>query len=164
MSRKIDGFGDRLQRAAEHGKCAYSQQAIANRLGKDVDRRKVDGWMKGSQPRADFLYRIADEFGVDPRWLATGQGDMVASPTSLPAPELPTEARDVALAWMRLTPARQHAIREWIFLESVLAEHYPWLLPGRPSGQSYSDYEKSVEDDLVRITKRLMMQQDKGKS
>lgn len=80
----------------------------------------------------------------------TGAGPTEASTLSGPA-------IDVALAWMRLTPARQHAIREWVFLESVLAEHYPWLLPGRPSGQSYNDYEKSVEDDLIRITKVLMM-------
>lgn len=163
MSRKLDGFGERLQKAVEHGKCAYSQQAIANRLGEDVDRRKVDGWMKGSHPRPDLLYRIADEFGVDPRWLATGAGKMVVDVTPVAPSEVPPEARDIALAWMRLTPTRQHAIREWVFLESVIAQHYPWLMPGRPPGQSYVDYEKSVEKDILLTTRHLMMQQQEGK-
>jgi len=156
-------FAGRLQLAAEHARVPYSQSAIGNALG-GVDRRTVDRWFSTGLPNPEMLFKIADTFKVDARWLASGQGDMVtaAAPEPAKAPTLPKEAQDIALAWLRLTPVRQHAIREWVFLESVLAEHYPWLLPGRPTGQSYADYEKAVENDIIRITKHLMMQKDGG--
>lgn len=81
MSNKVDDFSDRLMRAAKKAGVPYSQAAIANFLG-DVNRQTVDTWMNGSLPKADTLFRIAERFGVDPRWFATGEGEMLPAPIS----------------------------------------------------------------------------------
>ena len=64
-------FGERLQEAAEKAGIPYKQTAIGDYLG--VRKQNVDAWMLGSLPRADQLFEMADKFGVDPRWLATGK-------------------------------------------------------------------------------------------
>lgn len=46
--------------------------------------------MEGGLPRADRVFEFADRFGVDPRWFATGQGEMLAmaaTPEGLPPHE-----------------------------------------------------------------------------
>lgn len=118
---------------------------------------------KRDSKTSEQIFELADALRVNPRWLQTGHGEsgLKANSWAPRSAQLPDEAHDIAVAWMRLTPARQQAIREWVFLESVLAQHYPWLMPGRPSSQSYSDYERSVEEDIVRITKRMMMENGK---
>jgi hypothetical protein len=74
---------------------------------------------------------------------------------------LSPEATDIAIAWQKLPPTRQQAFRDSIFLEAVVATSYPWLVRGRPQSESYNDFEKSMERDIVRITKRLMMEDGK---
>lgn len=94
MSKKMDSgdFGERLLKAAKHAGVVYSQQALGTFLG--TDRRKVDVWMKGGLPRADTLFDMADKFGVDPRWFATGEGDPVRKPAA-PGGELEAHEADL---------------------------------------------------------------------
>lgn len=83
MSKKLDvHFGGRFKQAAENARVLElwqgspgSQTAIAACLG--VTKQHVDSWMKGTLPRADQLWEIADKFKVDPRWLATGMSATV---------------------------------------------------------------------------------------
>jgi transcriptional regulator with XRE-family HTH domain len=92
MSKKVDtDFPDRLMKAALHKKVAYSQSALATFIG-GVNRQTVDTWMKGSLPRADKLFEMADKFGVDARWFATGIGDMLPPPRRT----VPTAGNDLA--------------------------------------------------------------------
>ena len=35
----------------------------------------VHEYLKGRVPPADFIVRVCDRFGVDPRWLLTGEGN-----------------------------------------------------------------------------------------
>lgn len=84
MSKKIDiDFGERLRQSAEKAGVAYSQTAIADYLG--VRKQNVDGWMKGSLPRADQLFDMADKLKVDPRWFATGHNSDVRA--TIPNPK-----------------------------------------------------------------------------
>jgi transcriptional regulator with XRE-family HTH domain len=87
------GFPERLLKAAAHAKVPYKPQALADRL--ETTRSKVHIWMNGSLPRADTLFMIAEKLGVDARWLATGEGDMIAraAPQGLPLPEAQLIAR-----------------------------------------------------------------------
>lgn len=79
MSKKIDfGFGARFKQAAENARkmelwegSPDSQTAIAIYLG--VPKQNVHTWMKGTLPRADQLWDLADKFKVDAQWLATGK-------------------------------------------------------------------------------------------
>lgn len=66
-------FRDRFKLAAKHAGVEYSQTAIA--LSLDLERKQtVDRWMGDGLPSVKMLYRIADKWGVDPRWLGTGEG------------------------------------------------------------------------------------------
>lgn len=131
------------------------------------DPQTVFAMVKRKSKKSDHAAALARFFNVPLDRLMADDFDVAEADAKAEQPPanyetLTPEARDVALAWMRLTPPRQQAIREWVFLESVLAKSYPWLLPGKPTSQSYIDYEKAVEADIVRITKRLMMQKDEG--
>lgn len=89
MSKSLDrdGYPERLRAAAAHAKVDYSPTALGKILG--VNKQTAATWMAGSMPRGDKLFQHADKLGVDPRWLATGRGDMLAR-APLPA-EMPPE-------------------------------------------------------------------------
>ncbi len=71
MSKTLDSdFPERLRQAAEKSKIPYRQSPLADYLG--VQKQNVDSWMKGGLPRADQIFKMADKFKVDARWLATG--------------------------------------------------------------------------------------------
>jgi transcriptional regulator with XRE-family HTH domain len=72
MSKDLDDFGTRLLQACRHAGVAYSQSAIGHLI--DTNKQTVENWMKGTVPRADTLFRLADALEVDARWLATGAG------------------------------------------------------------------------------------------
>lgn len=81
MSKEMDtDFRERMIAAALHAGIAFTPQSLGTFLG--VDRRKAAVWMAGSLPRADKLFEIATKFGVNPHWLATGKGRMLAVPES----------------------------------------------------------------------------------
>lgn len=71
MSRKVDGFAERFQKACEAAKMPYQQTRLAVIL--ETTKQHVDSWMNGGLPRADKLFDIADKLKADPRWLATGE-------------------------------------------------------------------------------------------
>lgn len=73
MSKGVDDFPERLRRACLYAGVAYSPTKIGHHIGEN--KQTVHAWMHaGSLPRADTLFMMADKFGVDPRWLATGEG------------------------------------------------------------------------------------------
>lgn len=81
MSKEMDDdFAQRIRKAATHKGVAFTPQSVGTFL--DVDRRKAAVWMAGSLPRPDKLFEHADRFGVDPRWYATGKGDMLPGTTT----------------------------------------------------------------------------------
>lgn len=133
-----------------------------------ADAQTVFALVKRKSKKSDHAPQLAAYFKVPlSRLLANDFKVSEAEPTASKAPSEQTElspaARDIALAWLKLPPGRQQAIREWIFLETIVVKHYPWLMPGRPVGQSYDDYERAIESDIVRITKRMMMTEEKDK-
>lgn len=71
-------FRDRLKQAAKHAGVEFSQTAIAKSLGLK-NKQTVDRWMGDGMPSPEMIYRIADAWRVDPRWLATDEGDMLPS-------------------------------------------------------------------------------------
>ena len=82
MSRHDNGaknsgqeFRERLKPSADYAGIEYSQTAIARSLG--ASKQTVDRWMAGGEPRPAMVFHIADSWGVDARWLATGEGEMI---------------------------------------------------------------------------------------
>jgi hypothetical protein len=70
----MEPFRERLKRAAEHAGVEYGQTAIARSL--QVNKQTVDRWMGSGEPKPAQIYRIAERWRVDPKWLATGEGAM----------------------------------------------------------------------------------------
>ena len=69
----MSSFENRLKEAAKLVKVEYSQTAIGKSL--EISKQTIDRWMAGSVPAPDTLFYVADKWGVDPRWLATGEGE-----------------------------------------------------------------------------------------
>lgn len=96
MSKKRDvsiDFSDRLREAALH-KGLSGPTDIGKYLG--VNKQTVFNWMQGSVPRGDEIFQIAEKFGVDPRWFATGQRAKRDGVDAI-------EKIDIAQKWLVLT-------------------------------------------------------------
>lgn len=78
-------FVERLKQAARLGGSGDSQADIARDL--EVKRQTVNRWFvydsagKRGEPDVDMTFHIANRYGVDPKWLKTGQGNMVPDPS-----------------------------------------------------------------------------------
>lgn len=163
-------FRDRLREAAKHAKVGYSQTAIARSLG--LKRKQtVDRWMGDGQPSPELIYVIADKWGVDPRWLATGKGAMLpkeAQAITLAETRakydagVSPEALEIARAFDKMQPQTKERIREHVFIYSIIDSSLPWLRSGRPVSEQYDTFERwhkenmqtAVTLEAARITKR----------
>lgn len=92
--------------AAKRAGVPYKQTAIGEFL--TVNKQSVDTWMNGSLPRADKMFEIADRFGVDPRWLATGAGEMLPA---VHEDNLKPQVKDLVTRYEAAEPRWQSAIR-----------------------------------------------------
>jgi transcriptional regulator with XRE-family HTH domain len=80
-------FWERLRTAARYAGIDDKQSVIARALG--LSRQTVNRWSKdGGMASAEILAIAARKWGVDPYWLATGQGQVVAGSTSPEAQRL----------------------------------------------------------------------------
>ena len=120
----------------------------------------VTNWIKrGAIPRGE-ISRVAAHMGLtEERYRELAGAPVLRGATSkhIESASLSEKARQIALAWDKLPPARQQAFQDQIFLEAVVAQHYPWLIRGRPPGESYDEFERSAEREMIGITGRLMM-------
>lgn len=79
MSKEMDtDFPARLRAAAAHAKVDFQPTAIGKFVG--VNKQTAATWIAGSLPRSEKIFEVADAFGVDPRWFATGEGQMLTKP------------------------------------------------------------------------------------
>jgi hypothetical protein len=130
----------------------YSAATITNwKLRKEIPRGELHS-VASLMGITVEQYRAAAELPVSP-----------GSPAGPKAEQLTKEALDIARAWQRLQPARQQAFHDLIFLEAVVSRHYPWLIMGRPPGESYNDYEHAMQRDIVGIAGRILLKEKSGK-
>lgn len=123
-----------------------------------VSREMARRYPEGVVPDLNKLEKIADWLGVRLAWLRDGEGPMRAAAhaaDSAGAGYMPDEAREIANIWLKLPAARRAAFRASMAMEAMLLTHYPWLTFGHPEGESYRDYERRVERDIMRIAARL---------
>jgi transcriptional regulator with XRE-family HTH domain len=74
-------FVDRLKQAAGHAGIGDSQADIARAL--ELKRQTVNRWfVLGGEPSSDLIFDIAKRFGVNPKWLKTGEGQMSPEPAN----------------------------------------------------------------------------------
>lgn len=116
MSKEMDrDFQVRIAKAAQHAKVPFTPQSIGSFLS--VDRRKAAVWMSGSLPRAEKLFEHADKFGVNPRWYATGKGDMLTEHRSAKVTE-PSAVYDASASLVGTTDAEKLLVVVRTFLET----------------------------------------------
>lgn len=114
-------------------------------------------------PDANRMAKIADWLGVKVSWLRDGEGEILKQQLVAEEPAaanvwgLTDDAIEIARVWMKMPPERQRCFRDLMCLEAVVATHYPWLTFGRPKSESYNEYERRVERDIMRIAAKLQM-------
>lgn len=146
-------LADRMRKAREHAK--LSQTQLASKVGvKQQSIQHLENPNKAARG-SRYLATIARICGVMPEWLETGKPPML-DPRRVEEPgaeyELLTEeARQVALAWMKLSPDAQGWMRDLMFLLATAERNYPWLRRGRPKGESYDAFERRMEDNFAAL-------------
>lgn len=145
------GYAQRLKRARAHAK--ISQPELARRVGIKQQSIQYLENPKRSATGSRYTGAIARELGVDATWLATGKGEML--PAAMEAREesagyevLPKAAREIAIAWAKLSPGMQEVFRELIFVHAFIEKKYPWLRRGKPKSTEYDDWERHQEQNM----------------
>lgn len=131
--------------------------AKAAGVSREMARRYTEGL---AVPDLNRIGKIAAWLNVRVPWLRDGEGPMLASDLLKSAEPgapayLPPDALEIARIWLKLPAARRADFRSSMALEAMVATHYPWLIFGRPGSESYSEYERRVEADILRIAARL---------
>lgn len=174
--RLVEAMIDAKLHSPRNAKSKVNVGPLAKAAGttREMARRYVEG---KALPDPNKLPSIARFLEVKLPWLRDGEGpkragEQVAGGQAQAAhdiaaePYMSEEAREIAQIWSNLPDERRQWFRDLMVLEAVVSKHYPWLMFGRPKAESYREYEKRVEHDFIRATKRLMMreQQDPPKS
>jgi len=142
-------FSLRVRKAREHA--GLSQSALASRLGvKQQAVQYLENPKKAAQA-SRYTSAIARHCGVSAEWLESGTGAMLGAPAANTVAE-PTakyhapsaEAKQIAEAWMLLSPDAQAWMRDLIYILSITERKYPWLRRGRPKSESYDQFEKRM--------------------
>jgi hypothetical protein len=154
-------YSARLKQARRHAK--LGQIELAKKSG--VSQQTISKIERGLQDSSAYTVQLATACGVRPEWLATGQQPMAPGelhmPSSVkqPAPEyaeLPEPAVDIARTWLKLSPAQQQRFKDQLFLEAAITEHYPWLIVGRPNGDSYEEFERKLPAGMQQNAHKLV--------
>lgn len=131
-------------------KTRISQETAASRLG--MSQAAFSQYLRCDIAMGtDALLGFAGFFSVSPSSIRADFGHDL--PHTLQQQRTPyhvgisLEASEVARAFDALPKARQHIVREYIFLEAIIARKMPWLIRGRPAGGTYQEFERGVERD-----------------
>jgi transcriptional regulator with XRE-family HTH domain len=129
-----------LQALMAHHK--LSGYELARRAG--VNQPTLQRILSGEtvEPKTSTLKKIADYFHVTVEDLTGPLKDW--KDQTGPFAALTPEALDLLAAFQRLTPERQAAYLDTMFMEVFMIEHMPWLKQGRPKKESYTDFERRM--------------------
>lgn len=112
----------RLEDALRHGKKSRQDLVRATK----ATRQAVNKWFDtdAKNLKMEHLFLVADECGVDPRWLATGKGAMVpgGKPPN-PLADIPQRRIDLIRMYGRLPDEVRQPIRALI--ETLAWMHHP---------------------------------------
>ena len=149
----VEPFHRRLKRAREHAD--LKQAELARRLGLKPQAIQYLESATHTAQGSRHTAAIARECGV----VATGKGTMLLSKGQMAAQDratyevLPPEAREVAKAWMKLSPANQEVFRSMVFVHAAIDQRYPWMRRGRPRSETYDQFEQRVARNLKDLVK-----------
>jgi transcriptional regulator with XRE-family HTH domain len=155
--RLIDAMLDAGYRSARNAKSGVDVGPLAKvaKVTREMARRYTEGT---AIPDADRLKVIAEWLGVRLAWLRDGEGakqpdNFVAKERQASYDVLTAEAREVALAWSKLSPEVRATMRDVIFMLSLGERRFPWLRRGRPAGETYDEWERRQEQNFSAMVK-----------
>jgi transcriptional regulator with XRE-family HTH domain len=112
-------YADRLKRAIQHSKRTQAEVADAagttQQVVSAIITRKSDGSM--------FTAQLAKACGVDPYWLATGNGPMLPNHGG----DLSSQALEIARAWSKLPDFKRRTYTSAILTDAAILEIFPEL-------------------------------------
>jgi transcriptional regulator with XRE-family HTH domain len=115
-------------------------------VSREMARRYTEG---SALPDPNRLQKIAQWLNVRPAWLRDGEGEMTTVHAvregAAPSYNLTPEAEEVARVWMSLPPQLAEWMRALLNQQAVIAKRYPYLVFGRPSSESYDQFERRAE-------------------
>lgn len=157
--RLVEAMKDRGFESARNARSGVDVGPLARaaKVTREMARRYTEG---SALPDANKMQVVADWLGVRIAWLRDGEGtktdtmQIVAQEPDAPS-YLPPEAIEIARVWLKMPPERREWFRDLMSLEAIVATHYPWLMFGRPRRESYDEYERRVERDILRLAARL---------
>lgn len=132
-------------------RAGFSHQKLGEKVG--VSRAAVAQWESGDTKglRPDNLVAAADALRVSIRWLATGDtaddGPMFLEAREESPTGLAPDAVEIARKWQDLPSETREMIRQFIYVQSLLASINP-ALTTRALPVSYDDFEKRVIKDM----------------
>lgn len=104
-------------------------------------------------PDVNRMKRIAEWLGVRLAWLRDDEGPKRQGERVEQTParydQLSEEAREVALAWSKLTPETAALMRDVIFMLSLGERKFPWLRRSPRQGESYQEWEQRQVQGLI---------------
>jgi len=142
-------YAARLKRARKHK--GLNQTELAALLGLKPQAIQYLEEEKNAARGSKHTANIARICGVDAHWLASGEGQMLLADNKVQQQEATygpggaNDAREVAIAWSKLSPGNQQWVREMVFILAAVDTRFPWFRRGRPAAKSYDVYERGIE-------------------
>jgi transcriptional regulator with XRE-family HTH domain len=101
-------YGERLKRAREHAE--LSQAELGRRIGKSAQTIQYLEEPKNAAQGSKSSPRLAQECGVDPVWLSTGDGQMIPSGVREPPARYDVRPADLAKQVRSMRPEVRQAL------------------------------------------------------
>lgn len=164
--RLVEALLDHGHRSARNAKSGVDVGPLAKvaKVTREMARRYTEG---SAIPDLNKMKLIAEWLGVRLAWLRDGEGAKHANghvARQEPAAyALTDEAREIALAWARLSPDTRVMMRDILFMLSLAERRFPWLRRGRPGGETYDQWEERQERAFKQMNDLLEHRKEKAK-
>jgi transcriptional regulator with XRE-family HTH domain len=141
-----------------------SQETVASSDALGMSQAAFSQYLRGTVAiGTNALLKFAAFFRVEPQSIRTdfkygGTHEAAKNPQRYEA--LPNDALQIAEAYNRLPEARKHIVREYIYLEAIIAARMPWLIRGKPNGDTYEEWERAVLRDYRRAAEKEAAKRD----
>lgn len=159
--RLVDAMLEHGYKSSRNAKSGVDVGPLAQKAGvsREMARRYTEG---AAVPDLNKMSLIADWLAVRLAWLRDGEGPMRGGNSSLAAEQprgnyeaVGEEAREVAVAWSRLSPDLRTTMRDIMFMLSLAERRFPWLRRGRPAGETYDEWERRQEQNFAAMSQLI---------
>lgn len=117
--------------------------AKAAKVTREMARRYTEGT---AIPDLNKMKVVADWLNVRLAWLRDGEGqkrkEVATAGVQQTTASYTDDARELALVWQALSTDTRTMVRDIVFILSLAERQFPWLRRGKPSGETYNEWER----------------------